>query len=87
MANNGHYYNVTVSRRGADGTPSAQVGRYTEVGGSKVIPCTPPILGLLDRDGHEMALVTLDFGMEVSYEKVFIPDLVLGQAVPRIALN
>lgn len=87
MANSGHYYNVTVSRRGADGTPSVTVSRYTEVGGSKVIPSQPPILGLLDRDGYEMALVTLDFGMEVSYEKVLIPDLVLGQAVPRVALT
>ena len=78
------YYNVTVSRRGADGSPSVIVARHTEVGGSKVIPCTPPILGLLDRAGHEMMLITLEQGMEVAYEKIMVPELVLAHAVPRL---
>lgn len=49
-----------------------------------MIPCTPPILGLLDRTGHEMMLITLDPGMEVEYEKIVVPELVLAQAYPRL---
>jgi len=78
------YYNVTVSRRGADGSPSVAVSRHTEVGGSKVIPSTPPILGLLDRAGHEMALITLEPGMEVAYEKIVVPDILVAHAYPRL---
>jgi len=79
------YYNVTIRRRAPGGESDKElVGMYAEVGGSKVIPCTPPILGLLDRTGHEMMLITLDPGMEVEYEKIVVPELVLAQAYPRL---
>lgn len=87
MANQSQlYYNVTVSRRGAEGTPSVTMAHYTEVGGSKVIPSTPPILGLLDRGGHEMMLITLEPGMEVAYEKVVVPEILVAHAYtgPRL---
>jgi hypothetical protein len=49
-----------------------------------VIPSTPPILGLLDRAGHEMALITLEPGMEVAYEKIVVPDILVAHAYPRL---
>ena len=60
-------YTVTVV--GFDGAESI----HSDVGGTTVVPSTPPVLVLLDTKGRNKAVITLSAGMVCTYDALVTP--------------
>ena len=66
------YVNITVT------FDDGKTLTFNEVGGTKVVPSTPPVLLMNDREGHMKAMLPISAGMVLNFESIIQPNLVLA---------
>lgn len=73
---NGTHYTVTIIEDGK----AERV--YNEVGGTTVVPSTPPLLIINNRKGQQMAIEPMPGYVRIQYDPVETPEILQGMVVP-----